>query len=195
MAVPMRQYSVSKQVQDHFKVVYEELYKKLLNASHFGLPFDPIPRSMSADDESVRETTFENLWELGGFGFTRASLPTRQQPVVFSHLASVSVSNYQDIFVSKESNEAVYAFWRRKVGERIKDPEKRALLAPEVAPHFFGGKRPSLEQSYYEVFNQDHVDIVNTKATPILEIYENGVKTADKAHEFDVLIFATGARG
>jgi len=51
-----------------------------------------------------------------------------------------------------------------------------------------------LEQNLYEIFNQDNVDLVDTKATPILEIHESGLKTADREYEFDVLVLATGAQ-
>ena len=111
----------------------------------------------------------------------------------FSNLTDVVVSNYQDVTFNKASNHVVYAFWRRKVSERIKDPKKRALLAPEVPPHPFGTKRPSQEQNFYEIFNQDNVDLVDIRATPILEIHENGLKTVDREYEFDVLVLATGA--
>ena len=104
------------------------------------------------------------------------------------------MSNYQDILFDKASNEVAYAFWRKKVSERIKDPRKRALLAPEVAPHPFGTKRPSMEQNFYEILNQDNVELVDTKATPILEIHESGLKTADREYEFDVLVLATGTQ-
>lgn len=88
-----------------------------------------------------------------------------------------------------------YAFWRRKVSERIKNPEKRDLLAPAIAPHPIGAKRHSLEQNFYEIFNQDNVDLVDLNATPILEICENGLKTTNKEYPFDVLVFATGKHG
>lgn len=110
-----------------------------------------------------------------------------------SNLAKIVVSNYQDILTDRASNDVAYTFWRKKVSERIKNPEKRDLLAPAVAPHPFGTKRPCLEQCFYEILNQENVDLVNTNATPILEIHENGLKTADKEYQLDVLIFATGA--
>ncbi|KAF8550520.1 cyclohexanone monooxygenase [Imleria badia] len=171
MALPMGQYSVSRRVQDHFKPVYEELFKKL-STTFSGLLDEFIPRPLSGDSEEQREANFERLWNLGGFHFW--------------------LCNYQDILFDRASNEVAYAFWRKKVSERIKDPEKRDLLAPALAPHPFGTKRPSLEQRFYEVFNQENVDLVDIKATPILEIHENGLKTADKEYELDVLIFATG---
>src|SRR3712207_6850753 len=36
-------------------------------------------------------------------------------------------------------------------------------LAPTTPPHPFGVKRPSLEQNYYEAFNQDNVALVEDR--------------------------------
>ncbi|CUM53079.1 uncharacterized protein AC631_05557 [Debaryomyces fabryi] len=66
------------------------------------------------------------------------------------------------------------------------------MLAPakQVNPIFT--KRPSLEQRYYEVFNQDNVDIVNIRDTPITEVTETGLRTLEKEYDFDIIIYATG---
>ena len=57
-------------------------------------------------------------------------------------------------------------------------------------------ERPCLEQNYYEVLDQDNVDIVDISeksSTRIEEFVENGIKTADgKIHELDVIALATG---
>jgi cation diffusion facilitator CzcD-associated flavoprotein CzcO len=106
---------------------------------------------------------------------------------------SVIVANYEDLLFDKDSNDAAYAFWRKKVSERVKDPEKHELLAPAVPPHPFGCKRPCQEQYFYEIFNQDNVDLVDVNVNPILEITPKGVKTTEKEYELDVLILATGA--
>ncbi|KAG9311516.1 hypothetical protein JVU11DRAFT_7719 [Chiua virens] len=171
MALPMDQYRVHKEFQDHFKPVYSELYKKL-DTTFAGYPAEPRLQPLSSDSAEEREAYYERIWSLGGFNF--------------------SLNNYQDILLNMESNAAAYAFWRKKVGERVKDPRKRKLLAPAVPPHPIGVKRQSLELNFYEVFNQDNVDLIDLKATPILEINEHGLKTAEKEYEFDVLIFATG---
>ncbi|KAI9458454.1 cyclohexanone monooxygenase [Boletus coccyginus] len=171
LAIPMGQYCVSEQVQSHFKPVYEEIYRKL-PTTFTGFPIDWIPRPMMQDSEEERQGTFEALWDRGAFNFWLA--------------------NYQDLLIDKDSNDAAYAFWRRKVSERIKDHKKRELLAPTIPPHPFGCKRPSQEQHYYEIFNQDNVDVVDIKANPILEITPKGVKTTEKEYELDVLILATG---
>jgi cation diffusion facilitator CzcD-associated flavoprotein CzcO len=57
-------------------------------------------------------------------------------------------------------------------------------------------ERPCLEQNFYEVLNQDNVDIVDISAkngNEIEEFTENGIKTKDdKVHEVDVIAPATG---
>lgn len=189
----MGQYSVTKQVQNHFKPLYEDLFKKA-SSTFYGVPNENIPRPLFSDSEEEREANFEKLWDLGGFNFWRASLP-KSTVKVNADPANITVGNYEDVLRDRTCNEVAYAFWRKKVGERIKDPVKRAVLAPEVAPHPLGAKRPSLEQRFYETFNQDNVDLVDLNATPILEMYENGVKTAEKEYELDVLVFATGTHG
>lgn len=92
-----------------------------------------------------------------------------------------------------DANAEAYKFWQKKTKERIKDPKKRAILAPEKAPHTFGTKRPSLEQKYYEVLDQENNHVVDLKETPIEEVKENGIMTSDgKLHEFDIIAVATG---
>lgn len=85
-----------------------------------------------------------------------------------------------------------YKFWRDFVRSRVKDPQKRDILAPMDPPHPWGTKRPSLEQYYYECFNLPYVDIVDVNADPIEEITESGIKTSAGHREFDAIILATG---
>ena len=86
-----------------------------------------------------------------------------------------------------------YEFWRDKVRQRIKDPRTAEKLAPTVPPHPYGVKRLSLEQRYYEVYNQPNVALVDLLETPIERITTEGVQTRDGAvHALDALILATG---
>ena len=62
-----------------------------------------------------------------------------------------------------------------------------------MPPHPYGVKRISLEQRFYEVFNQTNVTLVDLKATPIERVTRDGVLTADgRVHELDILVLATG---
>ena len=71
----MCQYGVNKQMQDHFKPVYEDLYKKL-DMTFTGFLNEFIPRPMLSDTEEEREANFERIWNTGGFSFLRESRHT-----------------------------------------------------------------------------------------------------------------------
>ena len=72
----------------------------------------------------------------------------------------------------------------------MSNPQKRDLLAPLEPPYFISTKRPSLEQDYYEMVDQDHVTITNS---PIVEFTESGIRTEDnEIHEFDIVAICTG---
>jgi cyclohexanone monooxygenase len=78
------------------------------------------------------------------------------------------------------------------VQARVQDPVTAELLAPLSPPHPFGAKRPSLEQWYYEVFNQENATLVDIKKNPIAEILPQVVRTSEDIYDLDLLILATG---
>jgi cation diffusion facilitator CzcD-associated flavoprotein CzcO len=71
---------------------------------------------------------------------------------------------------------------------------KNQAVAEKLIPrnHGFGTRRLPLETFYYEVYNQDNVELVDIKETPIERITPRGIKTSEKEYEFDILIYATG---
>ena len=66
------------------------------------------------------------------------------------------------------------------------------MLAPTEPPYPFGTKRPSLEQNYYDVFNQDNVTLVDLRNEPILNVTPAGIQTTERHYDLDVLVLATG---
>lgn len=101
--------------------------------------------------------------------------------------------NYNDMMKDEAANDEAYRFWAKKVRARIKDERKRDLLAPLVKPHLLGGKRPSMEQWYYDIFDQPNVGIVDVKKNPIQDVTAEGIRTADgMVHKFDKIALATG---
>ncbi|KAE9410513.1 FAD dependent oxidoreductase [Gymnopus androsaceus JB14] len=94
----------------------------------------------------------------------------------------ILAANYNDMRKNQEANDELYAFWRMKI---------YLLLLFLRIP--VGAKRPSLEVSYYDVFNLPHVDLVDLTQNPIVEFTANGILTADgHEREFDVIVLATG---
>jgi cyclohexanone monooxygenase len=172
MALPMRQAPLDEATQRTMKASYPAWFQQraLSNGGLYDITADERSALDVSPDERLAK--FESAWEKGGFHFWAGT--------------------FVDIILNKESNELAYAFWRDKTRARIKDPVTAEKLAPMTPPHPFGTKRPSLEQWYYEVFNQDNVTLVDVRADPIEEITPTGVRTATGHHELDVLVLATG---
>jgi cyclohexanone monooxygenase len=172
LALPMQQQALDEAAQRAMKVHYPEWFRQ--RARSAGGLFDIAADERSALEVSAQErlAVFESAWQKGGFHFW--------------------VGTFRDILLDPEANRLAYEFWRAKTRARIRDPLVAERLAPAVPPHPFGTKRPSLEQWYYEVFNQDNVTLVDVREEPIEEITPTGVRTGSRHHELDVLVLATG---
>ena len=172
LALPMRQTPLDTAIQAREKRDYPRQFKKRAEANTGYAHLKAIEQSALDASPEERRAVFEDLWEKGGFYFW--------------------VGNYDDILMDEKANRLAYDFWREKTQERVTDPEVAEILAPAEPPHPFGVKRPSLEQWYYEVFNQDNVQLVDTRSDPIQEITESGVQTRSGHFEADLLVLATG---
>lgn len=91
---------------------------------------------------------------------------------------------------NETANKEVCNFMKRKIAKIVEDPGKRDRLTP--FPDALYAKRPVCCANYYEIFNQDNVDIVNYQKTPFVGITEKGIQTEEKLYELDVIIYATG---
>lgn len=102
--------------------------------------------------------------------------------------------NFKNVSLDAEANGIVYDFWKRKVRQRLTDPKKQALMAPGQAPYFFGTKRTPLEHDYYDVLNQENVEVVDLNKHSIAASTEQGMRLEgeDGEREFDAIVCATG---
>jgi len=55
-----------------------------------------------------------------------------------------------------------------------------------------GARRPSLEQVYYECFDQDNVELIELKKTPVEALRPAGVKLEGRQIDLDILVLAAG---
>lgn len=170
-ALPMKQVNYKDGEQAIGREAYPDLFKGR-PLSFSGFSFSPISRNTFDDSPERRQAFYETLWKEGDFKFWLA--------------------NYQDLLSVKAANDEAYAFWREKTRARIQDPRLRDLLAPMAAPYSFGCKRISLEQGFFEIFNEPHVHLVDVNSTPVKAITEKGIRTSEKEWEFDYIICATG---
>lgn len=176
LSLPMRQRKLDPSEEQKKKEtgVYQAAFEACERTSG-GVPYGPNGRRTFDDSAEEREEVWNTMVEKGGFNFW--------------------VAAYDDLMTDQKANDAAYDFWRRMVLKRIKDPQKARLLAPEIPPHPYGAKRPSLEQNYFEVMSQDNVDLVDLNTLPIEEITPTGIKTAAGDDEFDIIVLATGFDG
>lgn len=170
LALPMQQKKLSKEDQDKSK--YDQFFKDRMK-TFAGFTYEFKRKNTFDESPAEREAFYETLWQRGGFQFW--------------------LGTYKDMLFEMPANREAYNFWAKKTRARIHDPRKRDILAPIEPPHAFGTKRPSLEQNFYEMFNQPNVDVVDLKANPVVEIKPEGIVTADgKLHETDIVALATG---
>jgi len=172
LALPMRQQKLDDEAKAALRVGMNEQYAR--RAETFGgFEYDFTgPLSTEYSREELIDL-YQGLWDRGGF--------------------RLWLGTFFDVLEDEEANRIVYDLWRDNVRKRIKDPELAEKLAPTEPPHPFGVKRPSLEQNYYDLFNQDNVRLVDVKEHPIQRITKKGVLTADgEEHELDLLVLATG---
>jgi cation diffusion facilitator CzcD-associated flavoprotein CzcO len=171
LALPMRQKVLDSETSRGMKEHYPRRFS-LRGETFAGFDIDFMPKSALEVNDAERREIYDRLWEEGGF--------------------TPWLGTFNDIFSSEAANRTAYDYWREKVLSRLKNKAFADVLAPEEPPHPFGVKRPSLEQNYYEIFNQDNVDLVDLRKTPVERITKDGVVTSAKQYGLDILILATG---
>lgn len=97
--------------------------------------------------------------------------------------------SWGDIFFDIEANQMAAELYGEAVARIVDDPATAAALKPN---HPFGCKRPIIDQGYYQTFNRDNVTLVDLRTDPIVEVTPEGIRTGQKLHELDVIIYATG---
>ncbi|KAK6413036.1 hypothetical protein LTR81_012964 [Elasticomyces elasticus] len=172
--LPMHQRKLDPKEEEQKKANGD--YEKAFNDTRktfSGFTYDFVDKNTFDDSPEEREKFYHKLLiEQGGFHYW--------------------LNTYKDMLFDQASNDEAYKFWRKYVLTRIKNPEKQKLLAPEVPPHPWGTKRPSLEQRIYEIFDQDNVEIIDVNENPIEAVEATGLRTKRGLVECDVLILATG---
>ncbi len=145
-------------------------YRERARWSRAGVPLEASEVSALTVTLEERNAAYEKAWNTGG-------------------LFSLS-TQFNDLGTNKAANDTVSDFIREKIAGVVDNPETAAKLSPYSYP--FGTKRPCLDDNYYAVYNQPHVELVELRAEPITTITEKGVDTSDRSVEVDALVYATG---
>ena len=174
LTLPMENPKMTKETQDLFRDGWDAIYEKR-NKTFAGFHYDFDYNDWSRHTPEQREAFYEDIWSKKGFHFW--------------------LETYVDVYFKKDCNDTAYAFWHKKTAPMVKDEKKRGILVPppDKAHHTFGTVRPSLQVDYYDILNQDNVDVISVKENPIKTFTETGVELNDgKKVDFEVMALATG---
>jgi cation diffusion facilitator CzcD-associated flavoprotein CzcO len=144
-------------------------FRQAQRESAAGVPVTPPTKSALAVSDAERDEIFEAAWESGS-------------------LVNL-LSTFTDLATDQAANDTAKRWIHGKIHEIVADPRVAGDLCPEYP---VGTKRPCLDTNYYETYNRDDVHLVNLRRSPLVEITEKGVRTADREYEFDVIVYATG---
>ncbi|HEY3796606.1 MAG TPA: NAD(P)/FAD-dependent oxidoreductase [Bradyrhizobium sp.] len=168
-SAPLHNGKIDAETQQKIKAGYPEMFRRCQETFACFL-HTPDPRGTFEVSDEEREAFFEKLYAERGFGIWQG--------------------NFRDILIDRRANALISDFVARKIRQRVKDPKVAEKLIPKN--HGFGTRRVPLETFYFEVYNRDNVELVDITETPIERITPKGIKTSAAAHEFDIIIYATG---
>jgi cation diffusion facilitator CzcD-associated flavoprotein CzcO len=166
---PLRNGPIDDETQASIRARYPEIFDLCRN-TYGGFIHDADRRKALEVSDEERLAFYEELYAQRGFG--------------------IWMGNFRDVLVDASANATLSEFMAEKIRERIDDPALAEKLIP--TDHGFGTKRVPLETGYYEVYNQSHVELVDLRDTPIVEVTDSGIMTAAGLHECDLIILATG---
>ncbi|EGX94524.1 NAD(P)-binding domain [Cordyceps militaris CM01] len=168
-SVPSGQGVIPEGYREKINADYERIWHQVRASSiAFGVP-EVTCKTMEASPEE-RQQRFQQAWDLGnGFRFM--------------------FSTFGDLTTDQAANEEACKFLRAKIQDIVKNPHKAKALTPRD----LYARRPLCDTNYYNIFNQENVDIVDLRERPIESIVPEGIKLVDgQVFPLDVLILATG---
>lgn len=166
--IPAWNRPLSVEEQDAWKADYAAHRLRARN-SRSGILYDYSTRATTDVSPQEREAEYERRWAKGGANYTHA---------------------FNDIFTNKASNELAAEFVRNKIRSIVKDPAVAARLTPQ--DHAIGTKRICVDTDYYKTYNEQHVRLVDVRATPLVGVTPEGIRTQDASYPLDCIVLATG---
>ncbi|WP_222430512.1 NAD(P)/FAD-dependent oxidoreductase [Nocardioides sp. J9] len=167
-SVPLHVHSYTDEEWAEILAGYEER-RAVSRVSLGGTPHGPNPVHPRDMDEAQRHAALEQRWQRGGILFA---------------------STFQEQRVDLAVNDLAREFAEEKIRAIVHDAQTAEDLIP--TDHPIGTKRPITDTGYFEMFNRDHVTLVNLRREPITKMTPEAVVTAEREFEIDVLILATG---
>jgi len=166
---PLHNAPISREQMASLRARYEEIFARC-DATPGGFIHGPDRRRVADVPREERLAFWERLYATPGF--------------------AIWLGNFRDVLMDETANAEFSAFVADKIRARMKDP----VLAEKLIPkdHGFGVQRVPMETGYYEAYNRDNVHLVSIGETPIECITPTGIRTSERHHELDLIVYATG---
>ncbi len=166
-AVPAHNGPLDPALRDAVKAEYPAFRARAKQVRN-GLQYEPRNEPTFSVPEEERQREYQMRWDRGGLSFAGC---------------------FNDVLLSSEANESIAEFVRRKIRQKVEDPEVAELLCPDSV---LGCKRMCVDIGYYETYNRDNVQLVDIRPSGIDGIEPNGVRANGRLYEVDDIVCATG---
>lgn len=170
--IPLSNHPLSEEVLKELRGD-PELFLDFLKTTDTAFPYRRSSKKAIEATPEERQDLFESLYPMPGYGLWLAA--------------------YRDLLTNKVSNGYMSEFVANKIRERVKDPVVAEKLVPK--DHAFGTRRVPMETGYYEVYNQDNVELVDIRENHIERVTPKGIQVGERHIDLDIIIYATGFNG
>jgi len=168
-SAPLNNAPISIEEMDDIRSRYDEIFE-LCARTPGGFEHEPDRRGFYNVTREDRVALWDELYDTPGF--------------------AVWLRNFVEIFTDDDANAEFSEYIADRIRQRVHDPVVAEKLIPK--DHGFGVQRVPMETNYFEVYNQDNVELVDISETPIEQITPRGIKTSGAEYEFDIIVYATG---
>ncbi len=143
--------------------------RRICEHSDAGVPHPPPTQSTFELSAEQRRARYEEGWRRGGINALSAA--------------------FTDFFTDEAANRAAQDFARTKIREIVRDPETAELLCPQ---HHIGTKRTCVDIGYFATYNQDNVELIDTRTHGVQRLTPTGIQLSDRHLDVDIVVFAIG---
>ncbi len=168
-AAPLNNAPITASEMAAIRTRYDEIFATCARTPG-GFEHEPDRRGFYTVSAEERRALWDKLYDEPGFG--------------------IWLRNFVEIFIDEDANAEFSEYIADRIRQRVHDPELAEKLIPK--DHGFGIQRVPLETHYFEAYNRDNVELVDSTETPIVRITPTGIDTTDDAFEFDVIVYSTG---
>ena len=168
-AAPLNNAPITKSEMAAIRARYDEIFATCARTPG-GFEHEPDRRGFYEVSAEERRELWDRLYDEPGFG--------------------IWLRNFVEIFVDEQANAEFSEYIAERIRQRVDDPELAEKLIP--TDHGFGVQRVPLETGYFEAYNRDNVELVDSEKAPILRITPTGIETTDRSFEFDIIVYSTG---